>query len=95
MIELFLYESKRGQANFLSEVVRCGASQKNMAWDSTKAYSTSHIAFGDVSQIAAYHKKLECFIHRENRAVNQFATVVARAKTIVKAKVYPFFNLIA
>ena len=43
---------------FLSEVVRCGASQKKDLRDSTKSYSPKVFVFSDVPQIAAYHKKL-------------------------------------
>ena len=43
--------------NFLSEVVRCGASQKKSPRDSTKSYSPRTLTFSDVPQIAAYHKK--------------------------------------
>ena len=43
---------------FSSEVVRCGASQKNSPRDSTKSYSPRTITFRDVPQIAAYHEKL-------------------------------------
>ena len=51
---------------FLSEVVRCGASQKNSPRDSTKSYSPRTITFSDVPQIAAYHKKL--FEGAENKS---------------------------
>ena len=43
---------------FSSEVVRCGASQKNSPRDSTKSYSPRTITFRDAPQIAAYHEKL-------------------------------------
>ena len=44
--------------HFLSEVVRCDASQKKSPRDSTKAYSPRTLTLSDTPQIAAYHKKL-------------------------------------
>ena len=44
--------------NFVSEVVRCGASQKKPPKDSTLMYSLGRFTFRDVLQIAAYHTKL-------------------------------------
>ena len=44
--------------NFVSEVVRCGASQKKPPKDSTLMYSLGSFTFRDVLQIAAYHTKL-------------------------------------
>ena len=41
---------------FLSEIVRCGTSQKKPTRDSTMTYSPSRFKFSDVPQIAAYHK---------------------------------------
>ena len=43
--------------NFLSEVVRCGTSQKNPPWDSTISTAQGGV-FRDVPQIAAYHNKI-------------------------------------
>ena len=45
--------------NLLSEVVRCGASQKKPTKDSTLMYSLGWFTFSDVPQIAAYHNKLQ------------------------------------
>ena len=42
----------------MSEVVRCGASQKKPPKDSTLMYSLGRFTFRDVPQIAAYHTKL-------------------------------------
>ncbi len=42
---------------FLSEGVRCGASQKKAPRDSTKTYSPWCFTFWDVPQIAPYHAK--------------------------------------
>ncbi len=47
--------------NLLSEVVRCGASQKRPPKDSTLRYSLGRFTFRDVPQIAAYHNKLKVF----------------------------------
>lgn len=44
--------------HFLSEVVRCDASQKKSPRDSTKAYSPRTLTLSDTPQIAASHKKL-------------------------------------
>ena len=44
--------------NFLSEVVRCGTSQKKPLRDSSRPTALSGLSFWDVPQIAAYHKKL-------------------------------------
>ena len=41
---------------FLSEGVRCGASQKRVPRDSTKAYSPWYSTFWDVPQMTPYHK---------------------------------------
>ncbi len=48
-------------ANFLSEGVRYGASQKKRALDSTKGTARVLFTFWDVPQIAAYHKKFFLF----------------------------------
>ena len=45
------------QFNFLSEVVRCGISQKKPLRDSTRSTALSGLNFWDVPQIAASHKK--------------------------------------
>ena len=45
--------------NLLSDVVRCGASQKKPTKDSTLTYSLGWFTFSDVPQIAAYHNKLQ------------------------------------
>ena len=45
--------------NFLSEAVRCGASQKKPLRDSSLTYSPEWFTFRDVPQIAPYHKKLK------------------------------------
>ena len=45
--------------NFLSEVVRCGTSQKKPSRDSTNSTALDGLSFCDVPQIAAYHKKFK------------------------------------
>ena len=44
-------------SNFLSEAVRCGASQKKHLRDSTSSTARRCLLFSDVPQIAAYHEK--------------------------------------
>ena len=52
------FYTNQNDFNFLSEGVRCGASQKKGLRDSTEAYSPKVFTFRDVPQIATYHKKL-------------------------------------
>ena len=46
------------RGSLTSEWCRCGASQKRVPRDSTKAYSPWYSTFGDVPQMRRYHVKL-------------------------------------
>ena len=65
------------EINLLSEVVRCGATQKKPPRDSTKPYSPRRFTFSEVPQIAAYHNKLlKLRLQADNKIV-----VIAETRT--------------